>query len=96
MKPTEETSVLLRALKQAKAIDLDKLFASGIDITINDYTHEDREHMERVSVTAETFAPVKEALIKCLLINIQLRQQSLTRELASVNIAINGSEECPF
>lgn len=86
MKPAEETATLLRALKQLDTLDMDKLFASGIDVTIHHYTHEDREHMERVSLHAEFFAPVRDALRTALRLSIERRKESLQRQLRDIDI----------
>lgn len=72
---------LIAALTALRKLDLDKLFASGIGITIHDYSYEDREHMPRVDVAGEHFGPVRDALIDCLKIQIDRRVQTLQSQI---------------
>ena len=85
MKPTETTETLLIALKQIDALDLEKLFASAVDVAVLSYTEGRPQHMGRVSIPAEFFSPVRDALRDALILAIDRRRESLERELADVN-----------
>ena len=85
MKPTERTDTLVRALKQARALDLDKLYGSGIDVELHDYADEDRTHVERVTIHAEDAGPLREALIECLEKALAHRERSLKGQLCEIN-----------
>lgn len=84
MKITDETSTLLRAYEQIQKLDLDKLFASGIDVALLSYTPERNDHMDRVTIPGEFFAPIKAAITECLLKTIQRRQEMVARELTQI------------
>lgn len=84
MKITDETSTLLRAYEQVQKLDLDKLFASGIDVALLSYTPERNDHMDRVTIPGEFFAPIKAAVAECLLKTIQRRQETVARELTQI------------
>jgi hypothetical protein len=84
VKHTEQTDTLLRALEQVNAIDLDKLYASGINVTVSSYTEDKPDHVECVTVHAEDFGPVKVALRIALSKAIERRKDYLTRQLADI------------
>jgi hypothetical protein len=94
MKATEETSRIIEAIKQVDKLDLDKLFASGIDITINSYTDPEREHVSRVTIHAEDAYPVKVALRDALMMALERHRESLTRQLRDIE-AINPGGKLP-
>jgi hypothetical protein len=85
MKPTETTDTLLRALKQIDRLDVNALFGSAVDVSIDSYTPDRAAHLGRVSLPAEHFGPVREALRTCLLKAIESRKQSLVQQLAEIN-----------
>ncbi|MBB5357556.1 hypothetical protein HDE76_000738 [Rhodanobacter sp. ANJX3] len=85
MKPTETTAALIEARNQLIALNLDVLFLSGIDVALYSYTEGKREHLRRVTLHAEDFAPVKEALQECVRLAIERRKDSLRRDLADID-----------
>lgn len=87
MKPTEETRTLILALERLHRLDLDKLFASAVDVAILDYTDEGNQHMPRVSLAAEDFDPVRKALIDCVAKQIARRKEYLMSQLRDLNSA---------
>ncbi|MBS7457713.1 hypothetical protein [Coralloluteibacterium stylophorae] len=90
---TETTSQMLRALAQAKRLDLDKLFGSGIDVTLHRYSGErEAEHVERVTVHAEFAGPLRAALIEALEKSLERRRESLVSDLAAVNAALDKAK----
>lgn len=94
MRYSEDTSRLVGALKEIDAIDLDKLFASGIDITIHNYTDPERTHVDRVTVHAEDAGPILSALREAVVKAMKHRQVSLRSQLASIDSIIGrGSHE---
>lgn len=88
MKMTELTSHLIHALKQAEAIDLGKLHASALDVSVPSYSQDRQAHVDRVSIAAERFAPVRSALIVALRQEIEARRKSLQRELREAEMEI--------
>lgn len=88
MRPTERTSRLLGALRQCRAVDLDKLMASGIDVTLNVYGTEESEHVGRVTLAASDCGPLLIALEAALLKSIEVRRASTARELAELTAAL--------
>lgn len=88
MRHSEETSTLIAALKQADAIDVSKLFGSGIDVTLHSYTNPQATHMERVTIHAEDAGPVVAAIRAAIIKAIQHRRDSLRSQLSAINVAI--------
>lgn len=88
MKPTETTMTLLRALQQVNALNLDRLFASGIDVTLDSYTDDCPAHLDRVTLHGEDFAPVRDALREALRKAVDRRRASLARDLVAVENAL--------
>lgn len=86
MKNTETTATILGALNQLDKLDLDKLYASAIDVALLSYTKDKPDHMERVSIHAEFFGPVKDALRVALRQTIACRRETLARELRDIDI----------
>lgn len=85
MKPTETTDRLLAAKRALKRLDTDKLFASGIDITVHDYSNEERNHVERVTIGGEDFEPVRIALFDAIQKTIQRRRASLVSQIRAID-----------
>lgn len=94
MKLTEETDRIISAIRQVEKIDLNKLFASGIDITIHNYTDPEREHVSRVTLHAEDCAPLLKELRKALIMAVERRRESLTRQLRNIE-AVNPGGNLP-
>lgn len=90
MKRTEDTDRLIASYKNAKRLDLDRLFASGIDVMLYDYSDPEGEkfHMDRTTIAGEDFKPVKDALVEVLAIQIRKRIESLTRQLRDCEEAL--------
>lgn len=86
MKNSETTTTMLTALTQLDKLDLDKLFGSAIDVALPSYTKDRQDHMERVSIHAEFFGPVKDALRTALRQTIERRKETLQRELRDIDI----------
>jgi predicted DNA-binding ribbon-helix-helix protein len=66
MKLTETTATLIAALEGMRKMNLDALAASAVDVCVLNYTKDRRDCAERVSVSAERFAPVRSAIIEAL------------------------------
>lgn len=81
MKNTETTFTIVEALRAAKSLDTDKLFASAIDVAVIDYT-KGTAIVERVSIPGEFFGPVRAALVDALALTLSRRLEWLRRDLA--------------
>lgn len=87
MRHTEDTDTLLRALRQARALDLDVLFASGLDVTFQRYADADdaRPHVERVTLHPDNCGPLRDALIAALEAAVVRRREFLARQIADID-----------
>lgn len=85
MRQTEQTHTIISAVEQVDKIDLDKLFLSGIDITLHDYSNPDRDHVSRVTLAAEDCAPLLAELRKALLKSAERRRESLRQQFQDLN-----------
>lgn len=97
MKPYDTTDALLNARAQLLRLNVGELFASGIDVTLHNYSlDEDGEarpdHMNRVTLHGEHFAPVRAALLVALDAAIQYRADSLRMQLRDIEkvLTVNG------
>ena len=85
MKPCESTDALISARNALIGLNLDLLFASGIDVTLHSYTEGKPDHMRRVTIHAEFFGPVRDALRVALQSTIERRKESLLMQLRDLN-----------
>lgn len=85
---TECTTRLVAALNQARALDLDKLHASGINVELQNYTT-GALHVERVTLSPEFCGPLKAALVEALEKTLAARLQSLEWQARDARKALN-------
>lgn len=87
MKPTETTTALIKALRDARGIDLDKLFASALDVAVTNYTT-GAATVERISIPAEFAGPLVAGLIDALEKTIERRIDSIAQDLAQARAVL--------
>jgi hypothetical protein len=82
-----DTYQLIAALRQATALDLNKLAASGINVTISSYTDNKPNHVDTVTLNADVCEGLKIALIQAITSTIASRKQSLSMQLRDIEKA---------
>jgi len=95
MKLSETTGQMIHALTCLRAIDLEKLFASGFDVTFHSYTEGKPDHMPRVTIHAEDAAELVEVMEKALQKALIKRRSQLVSEIGSIRALDLSEGELP-
>lgn len=94
MKLSEETDTLIRGLKALNAIDLDKLFGSGLTFDVLNFTT-GNSLTGQVSIASEDAAPVLREMRKALETTLRRRRAYLSTQMAAIDSLLPGTDTPP-
>lgn len=84
MKSTETSHRLIASMEAMRKLDTEKLFASGINVTVTNYTT-GGDTIEETTIPGEFFEPVRVALYDALKASLLRRRETVQWELRDIN-----------